>query len=170
MSDITQKEPDIHKQAHFQAACSGANSLSSNIFTFLKELIDLAEDKADKAKAVEEIKKGVVFKGTNLWILIFAIFIASIGLNVNSPAVIIGAILISPLMGPIIGISMGIGINDLGLIKKGLLNLSIAAVISVLTCTIYFSITPLSDAQLELLARTTPSLWDVLIATFGGLG
>jgi uncharacterized hydrophobic protein (TIGR00271 family) len=169
MSNITQKDPDIDKQTHSQTADSGSNSLSHNIFTFLKELIDLEEDKADEDKAIEEIKKGVVFKGTNLWILIFAIFIASIGLNVNSPAVIIGAMLISPLMGPIIGIGLGIGINDLGLIKKGLLNLSIAAVISVLTSTIYFSITPLSDAQSELLARTTPTLWDVLIATLGGL-
>ncbi|MGB3618109.1 MAG: TIGR00341 family protein, partial [Catalinimonas sp.] len=114
-------------------------------------------------------KKGVPFRGTNLWVLIFAIFIASIGLNVNSTAVIIGAMLISPLMGPIVGVGLGIGTNDLELIKKGLSNLGVAVVISVLTSWLYFSITPLYDAQSELLARTQPTLWDVLIALFGGL-
>jgi uncharacterized hydrophobic protein (TIGR00271 family) len=135
----------------------------------VKNLINLEEDQADEEKTIEDIKKGVPFRGANLWILIFAIFIASIGLNVNSTAVIIGAMLISPLMGPIMGIGMGMGINDLELIKKGATNLTVAVVISVITSTIYFLISPLSDAQSELLARTTPTLWDVLIAVFGGL-
>ncbi|MGB3181379.1 MAG: TIGR00341 family protein [Cyclobacteriaceae bacterium] len=135
----------------------------------MKNLINLEEDKADEEKTIEEVKKGVPFRGANLWILIFAIFIASIGLNVNSTAVIIGAMLISPLMGPIMGIGLGMGINDLDLIKKGVLNLGVAVVISVLTSTVYFMISPLSDAQSELLARTTPTLWDVMIAVFGGL-
>ena len=139
------------------------------ILTFIKDLISLDEDKADELKTIESIKRGIVFRGSNLWILIFAIFIASIGLNVNSPAVIIGAMLISPLMGPIMGVGLGIGINDLELIKKGLLNLAIAASISVLTSALYFWITPIADAQSELLARTTPTLWDVLIAILGGL-
>ncbi|MFA0961627.1 TIGR00341 family protein [Roseivirga sp. BDSF3-8] len=139
------------------------------VFRFVKRLINLEEDKADEEKTIEEIKKGVPFRGANLWILIFAIFIASIGLNVNSTAVIIGAMLISPLMGPIMGIGLGMGINDLELIKKGVMNLAVAVVISVLTSTIYFMISPLSDAQSELLARTTPTLWDVMIAVFGGL-
>ncbi|ATP59297.1 TIGR00341 family protein [Pedobacter ginsengisoli] len=130
---------------------------------------DLHLDKADEDDVVSAIKKNSDFIGANLWTLIFAILIASIGLNVNSTAVIIGAMLISPLMGPIMGVGLGIGINDFELVKKGLRNLAIATVISVIASTIYFWITPLHDAQSELLARTTPSLWDVFIAFFGGL-
>jgi len=136
---------------------------------FLKDLFNLAEDKADEDDIVESITRGSEFKGTNLWALIFAIFIASIGLNVNSTAVIIGAMLISPLMGPLMGIGLGIGITDLDLLKKGLKNLTVAAIISVATSALYFLLTPISEAKSELLARTTPSLWDVLIAFFGGL-
>ncbi|WP_317127812.1 TIGR00341 family protein [Mucilaginibacter terrigena] len=101
--------------------------------------------------------------------MVFAIFIASIGLNVNSTAVIIGAMLISPIMGPVMGIGLGVGINDLELVKRGAKNLLVATIISVITSTIYFSITPLHEAQSELLARTSPSIWDVFIAFFGGL-
>lgn len=126
-------------------------------------------DKADENDVIASIKKNSDFKGANLWTLIFAIFIASIGLNVNSTAVIIGAMLISPLMGPIMGIGLGIGINDFELVKKGGRNLLIATLISIATSSLYFCITPLHDAQSELLARTTPSVWDVFIAFFGGL-
>jgi uncharacterized hydrophobic protein (TIGR00271 family) len=143
--------------------------LLAALTAFIKDRFNLETDKADDHETIEYIKKGVEFKGANLWILIFAIFIASIGLNVNSTAVIIGAMLISPLMGPILGIGLGVGINDLELIKKALKNLGLATGISVITSTIYFSLSPLSDAQSELLARTTPTIWDVLIATFGGL-
>lgn len=136
---------------------------------FLKDRFNLDEDKASEKATIEEIKKGVVFRGANLWILMFAIMVASVGLNVNSPAVIIGAMLISPLMGPIMGIGLGVGINDFELIIKALRNLGIAVGISVLTSAFYFWISPLNDAQSELLARTTPTLWDVLIALFGGL-
>ena len=136
---------------------------------FAKELFSLDEDKADEKEIVYTIKKGVEFKGTNVWVLVFAIFIASIGLNVNSTAVIIGAMLISPLMGPIMGIGLGIGINDFELIKRAFKNLAIATLISVSTSALYFLISPLSEAQSELLARTTPTIWDVLIALFGGL-
>ncbi|GAB3175081.1 TIGR00341 family protein [Telluribacter humicola] len=135
---------------------------------FLVYIFNLDEGKAEEEHTIEDINKGVVFRGTNLWVLICAIFIASIGLNVNSTAVIIGAMLISPLMGPIMGLGLGIGIFDMELIRKALKNLSIAMVISVITSTIYFLITPLSDAQTEILARTTPTLWDVMIALFGG--
>jgi uncharacterized hydrophobic protein (TIGR00271 family) len=135
----------------------------------LKDRFNLDEDKADELQTIESIKKGVEFRGTNLWVLIFAIMIASIGLNVNSTAVIIGAMLISPLMGPIMGIGMGVAVNDFFLIKKAFKNLGIAVLISVLTSTLYFFISPLGDAQSELLARTTPTIWDVLIALFGGL-
>ncbi|MEO9803405.1 MAG: DUF389 domain-containing protein [Reichenbachiella sp.] len=136
---------------------------------FLHDLFDLHEDKQRESKTIDDISKGVEFKGTNLWILIFAIIIASIGLNVNSTAIIIGAMLISPLMGPIMGIGLGAGINDFDLIKKAFWNIGVAVVISVLTSALYFWITPLHEAQSELLARTNPTLWDVMIGFFGGL-
>lgn len=139
------------------------------LIQFFRDRFNLETDKADEQETLEYIRKGVEFKGTNLWILIFAIFIASIGLNVNSPAVIIGAMLISPLMGPILGIGTGVAINDLELLKKSFNNLMIATLISVATSTLYFAISPLSTAQSELLARTNPTIWDVLIAFFGGL-
>jgi uncharacterized hydrophobic protein (TIGR00271 family) len=140
-----------------------------SIKDFLKDYLNLDEDKADELQTIELIKKGVEFRGTNLWVLIFAIMIASVGLNVNSTAVVIGAMLISPLMGPIMGIGLGVGINDFALIKKSFKNLGVAVLISIITSTLYFWITPLGDAYSELLARTTPTIWDVLIALFGGL-
>jgi uncharacterized hydrophobic protein (TIGR00271 family) len=118
---------------------------------------------------VSSIERGVTFRGTNLWILIFAIFIASLGLNVNSPAVVIGAMLVSPLMGPIMGIGMGMAINDLALLKKALTNFGIAAGVALATSTFFFLISPLNDAHSEILARTSPNIYDVLIAFFGGL-
>ena len=125
---------------------------------------------AGEHETIEEIKKGIVFKGANLWILIFAIIVCSVGLNVNSTAVIIGAMLyLSLLMGPIMGVGLGIGIYDFELIIKALKNLGIAIVISVHTSALYFWASPLNDAQSELLARTSPNLWDVFIAMFGGL-
>ncbi|MFK7899547.1 MAG: TIGR00341 family protein [Cyclobacteriaceae bacterium] len=136
--------------------------------TFLKDIFNIHEDKEVDRVTIAEISKNVEFKGANLWILIFAIFIASIGLNVNSTAVVIGAMLISPLMGPIMGVGLGAGINDFELIKKSLRNLGVAVFMSILASTIYFLITPISDASSELLARTTPTIWDVLIALFGG--
>lgn len=136
---------------------------------FLRQRTSLEEDKADPAETIDYIKRGIEFRGTNVWILVFAILVASIGLNMNSAAVIIGAMLISPLMGPIMGVGMGVGINDFDLIKRSGKNLGLMVGISVLTSTIYFFLTPLNDAQSELLARTTPTIWDVLIALFGGL-
>jgi len=140
-----------------------------SIQKFLNERFSLDEDKADEELIIESIDRNVAFKGTNLWTLIFAILIASIGLNVNSTAVIIGAMLISPLMGPIMGIGLGIGIYDFNLMKRGIKNLLIAAVFSIFTSFLYFSLSPLHEARTELLARTTPSIWDVLIAFFGGM-
>ena len=139
------------------------------ILLFFRDRFDLHEGKEDELETIDYIKKNVEFKGANLWILIFAIFVASVGLNVNSTAVIIGAMLISPLMGPIMGIGLAAGVNDFELLQKSLKNLGIAILISILTSTIYFSFTPLNDAQSELLARTEPTIWDVLIALFGGL-
>lgn len=140
-----------------------------SFFNFLKYRFNLDDDKAEETEIIESIKKNIEFRGTNLWTLIFAIFIASIGLNVNSTAVIIGAMLISPLMGPIMGIGLGLGIFDFQLIKRAFKNLLVAVTISLITSTIYFAITPLHEAQSELLARTTPTIWDVLIALAGGL-
>jgi uncharacterized hydrophobic protein (TIGR00271 family) len=136
---------------------------------FLTHRFNLQEDKAEVQDIISSIRKNVDFRGANLWALIFAILIASIGLNVNSTAVIIGAMLISPIMGPVMGIGLGIGINDLEMVKKGGKNLLVATIISIIASTIYFSVTPLHDAQSELLARTSPSIWDVFIALFGGM-
>lgn len=144
-------------------------SPSQKLLEFLHERFDLSLDTEDYNKTIESIKAGVPFRGTNLWVLIFAIFVASIGLNTNSTAVIIGAMLISPLMGPIMGVGLGLGIYDFNLVKKALYNLAIATAIAMFTSFIYFYISPISDAQSEILARTRPSLYDVLIALFGGL-
>lgn len=129
---------------------------------------NLKPNMEEEEAIVAQISEEVSFKGANLWVLIFAIFIASLGLNVNSTAVIIGAMLISPLMGPIVGMGLAVGTNDLDLLKRALKNFGVATLISVLTATIYFLITPISEAQSELLARTSPSLYDVLIAFCGG--
>jgi uncharacterized hydrophobic protein (TIGR00271 family) len=130
--------------------------------------LNLMPDKEDEQAIIAQITEGVSFKGANLWVLIFAIFIASLGLNVNSTAVIIGAMLISPLMGPIVGMGLAVGTNDLDLLKRAGKNFGVATLISVLTATVYFLITPLSEAQSEMLARTSPTLYDVLIAFCGG--
>ena len=134
----------------------------------IKIYFNILPDKEEEQGIIAQISSGVSFRGANLWVLIFAIFIASLGLNVNSPAVIIGAMLISPLMGPIIGMGLAVGINDLDLLKRSAKNYGVATLISVLTATIYFLISPLSEAQSELLARTSPTLYDVLIAFCGG--
>lgn len=134
----------------------------------IKKYFNVLPDKEDEQTIIAQISSGVSFRGANLWVLIFAIFIASLGLNVNSTAVIIGAMLISPLMGPIIGMGLAVGINDLDLLKRSAKNYGVATLISVLTATIYFLISPLSEVQSELLARTSPTLYDVLIAFCGG--
>lgn len=145
------------------------NKPLQSLKNYLSGRLNLQDDREEDGATIEAIRKNIEFKGVNLWTLIFAIFIASIGLNVNSTAVIIGAMLISPIMGPIMGIGLGIGINDLELVKKGARNLLTATLIGIVTSVIYFSITPLHEAQSELLARTSPSIWDVFIAFFGGL-
>ncbi len=135
---------------------------------FLSARFDLHEDAAYEGQTLESVRRGVPFKGANLWILMFAILICSIGLNVNSPAVVIGAMLISPLMGPILGIGVGVGIYDFELFLTSLKNLAIATIMSVAVSALYFYLSPLSEAQSELLARVSPTLFDVMIATFGG--
>ena len=138
------------------------------LWQVVKGYFNALPDKAEEAKTIEQISSGVTFHGANLWVLVFAVFIAALGLNVNSTAVIIGAMLISPLMGPIVGMGLGIGISDLALLKRSIKNYLVATGISVLTATLYFLITPLTEAQSELLARTSPTLYDVLIALCGG--
>jgi uncharacterized hydrophobic protein (TIGR00271 family) len=147
-------------------------SIPRVVITTINKLLNnfrLFEEKEQYENVVETIDKGVAFRGTNLWILVFAIVVCSLGLNVNSTAVIIGAMLISPLMGPIMGLGLGAAINDLALIRKSYFNFFFAVGVSLLASTVYFLITPLNDAHSELLARTTPSFYDVLIAFFGGL-
>lgn len=117
----------------------------------------------------ENIEQGIVFKGTNLWILVFAIVVASVGLNMNSTAVIIGAMLISPLMGPINGMGYSLATYDFQLLRRSLKNFSFAVGISLITSAFYFLLSPINEAHSELLARTSPTIYDVIIALFGGL-
>jgi len=143
--------------------------IRKDIKIFLKDRFNLQEEKASEKATIAYIKGDVDFRGANLWILIFAIIVCSVGLDVNSTAVVIGAMLISPLMGPIMGIGLGIGIYDFSLIVTAMKNLLFAVLISVLTSAFYFWISPMDVAHSELLARTSPTLWDVFIAFFGGL-
>lgn len=141
---------------------------TSNFSVFLKRLTNIRKD-IDIATAGASIRKNIYFRGPNVWILAFSIVVASVGLNINATAVIIGAMLISPLMGPIFGIGLGLGVNDTRLIQAGLKNLFVMVFISILASSIYFMISPLKLANpTELLARTNPSIYDVIIALFGG--
>lgn len=134
-----------------------------------RHLFNLKDGEQDRKMVLEDVYKNISFRGANLWILACAILIASIGLNVNSTAVIIGAMLISPLMGPIVGAGFSLAIYDFGLFKKSGKNLLIATIVSLLVSFIYFFISPFKDAQSEILARTTPTIYDVMIAFFGGV-
>lgn len=133
------------------------------------DFINLSKGEDDKNNVLENVRANISFRGANLWILACAIVVASVGLNVNSTAVIIGAMLISPLMGPIIGAGFSLGIFDFGLLKKSLKNLLIATVVSLVVSTVYFYLSPFKETQSELLARTSPNIYDILIAFFGGL-
>ena len=138
------------------------------IAIYLKEITNI-HDGVEVEGSIEAIKNDIDFKGVNIWILGASIVIASIGLNVNSIAVIIGAMLISPLMGPIVGIGLAVGINDLIMLNRSLKSFGTAVVISVFISTVYFLITPFGDVQSELIARTRPTLLDVLLAFFSGI-
>ena len=136
---------------------------------FLKITLNLTND-VDIPAASENIRKNIPFRGPNVYILFVAIIIASVGLNVNSIPVIIGAMLISPLMGPITGLGLGLGTNDRELVLFSIKNLLVMVGISLLAATLYFIVTPLEiDNPTELLARTRPTIYDVFIALFGGL-
>ena len=143
-----------------------------NLISIVRKIFyyfNLESELEDHEVVHETILKGIVFRGTNLWILVFAIIIASVGLNMNSTAVIIGAMLISPLMGPINGMGYSIATYNIELFKKSVKNYTFAVVTSLVSSTIYFALSPISTVQSELLARTSPTIYDVLIALFGGL-
>lgn len=140
-----------------------------SIKKFLSELFDIRSE-SDRDATIEAVKKDISFKGHTAWILIFSIFVASIGLNVSSTAVVIGAMLISPLMGPIVGIGLSVAINDVDTLRRSLKNMGVMVFLSVLTAFLYFKLSPLTEETPELIARTYPTILDVLIAIFGGLG
>ncbi len=144
------------------------STYKNRILRQAKNYFNISQDLENEKLTINSITRGISFKGINLWILIFAIFIASLGLNVNSTAVIIGAMLISPLMGPIIGMGLAVGINDLKLLNSAFKNYAVATCISILTATIYFLLSPFDEAQSELLARTSPTIYDIFIAFCGG--
>ncbi|PQJ20710.1 DUF389 domain-containing protein [Tenacibaculum sp. SG-28] len=145
-----------------------AKGLLKSTKKFLVELLDFRHE-TDQEATIEAIKGDIPFKGATAWILICSIFVASIGLNANSTAVVIGAMLISPLMGPILGIGMSIAINDIDTLRKSLVNLATMIVLSLLTAFLFFAIFPLKEETNELLGRVKPDIRDVLIAFFGGL-
>ena len=151
-----------------EALKKDAKGLFASISGFLKELLDYRED-TDRDATVAAITSDVSFKGATAWILICSIMVASVGLNANSTAVVIGAMLISPLMGPILGIGMSIAINDIYTLRKSLINFAIMIVLSLLTAFLFFKFFPLSEDTSELLGRVKPDIRDVLIAFFGGL-
>ncbi|MEP7254319.1 MAG: TIGR00341 family protein [Ferruginibacter sp.] len=137
--------------------------------TFLSNLFNLHIGEDENKKILENVKSNISFTGANLWILACAIMVASVGLNVNSTAVIIGAMLISPLMGPIVASGFALGIYDFDLLKRALRNLLVATIVGLIVSALYFFISPFKEVQSELLARTSPNIYDILIAFFGGL-
>ena len=137
--------------------------------SFFNNLFNLHINEDSKEKTLENVKSNISFVGANLWILACAILVASVGLNVNSTAVIIGAMLISPLMGPIVASGFALGMYDFQLLKRSLKNLLIATIVGLVVSTVYFFISPFKEVQSELLSRTSPNIYDILIAFFGGL-
>jgi uncharacterized hydrophobic protein (TIGR00271 family) len=145
-----------------------AKGLLLSVKKYLLELFDFRDD-TDHEATINAIKADIPFKGATAWILIFAVFVASIGLNANSTAVVIGAMLISPLMGPILGIGMSFAINDIEIFRKSLVNLATMIGLSLFASFLFFYFFPLSEDNSELLGRVSPDIRDVLIAFFGGL-
>ena len=149
---------------------SSENKLNSDksLFSFFKKTLDF-KSQTDRDSTIISIKNDVSIQGATAWILICSIFVASVGLNANSIPVVIGAMLISPLMGPILGFGMAIAINDIETLKKSTLNFIVMVLLSVFTAFLFFSFFPLREESSELLSRTKPDIRDVLIAFFGGL-
>ncbi|OBX25820.1 putative hydrophobic protein (TIGR00271 family) [Gelidibacter algens] len=162
------KEQDNAAESTKDAVKKDAQGLWVSIKRFFSELLDFRED-TDRDATLAAIKGDIPFKGATAWILICSIFVASIGLNANSAAVVIGAMLISPLMGPILGVGLSIAINDIDTLKRSLINLVIMIVLSLTTAFLFFKFFPLSEDTSELLGRVKPDIRDVLIAFFGGL-
>ena len=135
----------------------------------INKYFDIHFERADDATISKRLIGGAKIKGPALVTLILSIFIASIGLNMNSTAVVIGAMLISPLMGPILATGFGFATLNFTVVKSGILRLSLQVTIAVLASALYFYISPVQAATSELLARTEPNIFDVFIAIFGGL-
>jgi uncharacterized hydrophobic protein (TIGR00271 family) len=165
-------EEEIKKDAAVEqskeAVKEGAKGLWISTKTFLNELLDFRDD-TDRDATISAIQGDIPFKGATAWILVCSIMVASVGLNANSTAVVIGAMLISPLMGPILGIGLAIAINDIDTLRRSLINLATMIVLSLLTAFLFFYFFPLSEDTSELLGRVSPDIRDVLIAFFGGL-
>ncbi|MCF6296352.1 MAG: DUF389 domain-containing protein, partial [Flavobacteriaceae bacterium] len=151
-----------------EAIKEDAKGLFVSLKQFLFGLLDFRLD-TDRDATIEAIKLDIPFKGATAWILICSIFVASVGLNANSTAVVIGAMLISPLMGPILGVGLSVAINDIDTLRKSLINFGVMIILSIITAFLFFWIFPLSEETSELLGRTKPDIRDVLIAFFGGL-
>lgn len=151
-----------------EAVKQDAKGLWQSTKTFITELLDFRND-TDRDATITAIKDDVPFKGATAWILVCSIMVASVGLNADSTAVVIGAMLISPLMGPILGIGMAIAINDIDTLRRSLINLATMIVLSLLTAFLFFYFFPLNEDTSELLGRVSPDIRDVLIAFFGGL-
>ena len=162
------KDKDKAVEESKEAVRKDAKGLWQSMTHFFNELLDFRDD-TDRDATIQAIKGDIPFKGATAWILVCSIFVASIGLNANSTAVVIGAMLISPLMGPILGVGMSIAINDIDTLRKSLINLATMIVLSLLTAFLFFWLFPLSEETSELLGRTRPDIRDVLIAFFGGL-
>jgi uncharacterized hydrophobic protein (TIGR00271 family) len=143
--------------------------MSKQVASFLRKLVDLHEGADHKEAIIEKIKDDGDFSIARFWMLVFAIGVASVGLNINSIPVIVGAMLISPLMGPIVSMGLALSINDWGLMRRSFRNMLILTFISIGISALYFSITPITNAQSELLSRIQPTIFDVLIAIFGGI-
>ena len=167
-NNLNQELEEAKTEQSKNAVKEDAKGLWASLKIFIVELLDFRHD-TDRDATVAAIKADIPFKGATAWILICSIFVASIGLNANSTAVVIGAMLISPLMGPILGIGLSIAINDIDTLRKSLVNLATMLVLSLLTAFLFFYLFPLSQDNSELLGRVKPDIRDVLIAFFGGL-
>jgi uncharacterized hydrophobic protein (TIGR00271 family) len=167
-SEEEQKAQEKIVEESKEAVVKDAKGLVYNLKQFLTGIFGFKQD-TDRDATIDAIKADIPFKGATAWILICSIFVASAGLNYNSTAVVIGAMLISPLMGPILGIGMSIAINDIDTLKKSLINFTVMVVLSVLTAFLFFEFFPFKEDSSELLSRTRPDVRDVLIAFFGGL-
>ncbi|AXT52820.1 DUF389 domain-containing protein [Aquimarina sp. BL5] len=168
MEENTNQPVNSEQEEIKESVKRDAKGLFESVKLFLSGLLDIRSD-TDRDQTIEDVKNDIPFKGHTAWILIFSVFVASIGLNVSSTAVVIGAMLISPLMGPIVGVGLSIAINDIDTLKRSLVNLGVMVGLSVLTATLYFAVSPLTELTPELESRTAPTILDVFVAISGGL-